>query len=182
MSDHLTAPVQSGASTPALDERYSERIQCKSCGGTGSQGEHCCTDCLGSGIDPGAFIGGIDAALNEAYAEGRKDEREDWARSVHDVLAERQRQVEALGYTPEHDDEEHASFHTYKPSGEYFVPVCEHTIEVDIDDSFDPRPIAAAAIDKKIEETRAELTKTITDLLERKAQLLALENKPTVDA
>lgn len=88
-----------------MSESYSDRVKCKSCeNGSGPEG---CTDCLNTGHDPAAFAGGIDAALNDAYAEGRKDERKDWARSVHDVLAERQRQVEQEGYTPEHDDEEH---------------------------------------------------------------------------
>lgn len=53
---------------------YSDRVKCKSCeNGSGPNG---CTDCLNTGRDPAAFAGGIDEALNDAYAEGRKDERE----------------------------------------------------------------------------------------------------------
>jgi len=59
---------------------YSARVQCSSCKGSGSTGEHGCTDCLGKGLDPAAFCGGIEEALNDAYAEGRKDEREQWER------------------------------------------------------------------------------------------------------
>jgi hypothetical protein len=55
---------------------YSERVKCQSCDGSGSRGEHGCTDCLGKGLDHAAFVGGIEEALNDAYAEGRKDERE----------------------------------------------------------------------------------------------------------
>jgi hypothetical protein len=58
-----------------MAQTYSDRVKCKSCeNGSGPYG---CTDCLNTGHDPQAFAGGIDAALNDAYAEGRKDEREE---------------------------------------------------------------------------------------------------------
>lgn len=53
---------------------YADRVRCTSCAnGSGPNG---CTDCLNTGQDFAAFAGGIDQALNDAYAEGRKDERE----------------------------------------------------------------------------------------------------------
>lgn len=54
--------------------QYSERVRCQSCAnGSGPNG---CTDCLNTGHDFQAFVGGIEQALNDAYAEGRADERE----------------------------------------------------------------------------------------------------------
>lgn len=86
-----------------MSKNYSDRVKCKSCeNGSGPSG---CTDCLNTGHDPMAFAGGIDAALNDAYAEGRKDEAESHSRAARDVLAERERQQSAEGWTPEHDDE-----------------------------------------------------------------------------
>ena len=58
---------------------YSKRVQCSSCHGSGTAGEHGCTDCLGKGLDQMAFVGGIEGALNDAYAEGRRDEQEELA-------------------------------------------------------------------------------------------------------
>jgi hypothetical protein len=97
------------AYTPALSgegatapEPYSARVRCKSCeNGSGPNG---CTDCLNTGHDPMAFAGGIDGALNDAYAEGRKDEAETQSQAARDVLAERQRQISDEYWTPEHDD------------------------------------------------------------------------------
>jgi hypothetical protein len=82
---------------------YSDRVRCKSC--ENGSGPHGCTDCLNTGHDPMAFAGGVDEALNEAYAEGRKDEAESHSCAARDVLAERERQQSAEGWTPEHDDE-----------------------------------------------------------------------------
>lgn len=73
------------------------------------------------------------------------------------------------------DNHPRASFLMYEPSGEYNVPVREHTLEVDVDDAFDVRPVAVAAIDKEIEGLRAEMQVKITELLTRKSRLLALE-------
>jgi hypothetical protein len=42
-----------------------------------ASGPNGCTDCLNTGRDPQAFAGGIDEALNDAYAEGRKDQSEE---------------------------------------------------------------------------------------------------------
>jgi hypothetical protein len=68
---YTSALAGEGATAP---EPYSARVRCKSCeNGSGPNG---CTDCLNTGHDPMAFAGGIDVALNDAYAEGRKDERE----------------------------------------------------------------------------------------------------------
>ena len=56
---------------------YSDRVKCSSC--ANGSGPHGCTDCLNTGIDPSATAGGIEAMLNDAYAEGRKDEAEEHA-------------------------------------------------------------------------------------------------------
>lgn len=53
---------------------YADRVKCNSC--INGSGPHGCTDCLNTGWDQSAFAGGIEQALNDAYAEGRKDERE----------------------------------------------------------------------------------------------------------
>jgi hypothetical protein len=92
-----TSALSSEGSAP-----YSDRVKCTSCeNGTGPNG---CTDCLNTGHDPQAFAGGIDAALNDAYAEGRKDERESLSKAARDILAERERQQTAEGYTTARDD------------------------------------------------------------------------------
>jgi hypothetical protein len=86
-----------------MSKNYSARVRCKSCeNGSDPNG---CTDCLNTGHDPSAFAGGIDEALNDAYAEGRKDEAETLSQAARDILAERQRQISAEGWTPAHDDE-----------------------------------------------------------------------------
>jgi hypothetical protein len=82
----------------------------------------------------------------------------------------------AMSVPDEFDGISRATFMTYKPNGEYNAPVREHTIEVDVPDDFDPRPAAVAAIDKQIADKRAELTKEITELMERKNRLLCIEN------
>jgi hypothetical protein len=76
-----------GAAPYRRDEmNYSDRVKCKSCeSGTGPNG---CTDCLNTGRDFQAFANGIDQALNDAYAEGRKDEREESGKAV-DILLRR---------------------------------------------------------------------------------------------
>jgi hypothetical protein len=77
---------------------------------------------------------------------------------------------------PDHaGDTAYFTFLAYKPSGEYFLPVCEHTMEVEIPDDFDPRPAMLASVDKKIEEARAEFTKRLTELQDQRNRLLALE-------
>jgi len=75
---------------------------------------------------------------------------------------------------PEPGEKSFVAFVGYKPSGEYFVPIREHSIEVDVPDDFDPRPAAAAAIDEQIATVRAELTEKVTELQGRKSRLLAI--------
>jgi hypothetical protein len=55
------------------------------------------------------------------------------------------------------------------------VPVCEHSIEVEIPDDFDPRPQQIAALDEQINKVRAEFTARINELQDQKARLLAIE-------
>jgi len=43
--------------------------------------------------------------LTDAYAEGRKDEREELTPAMRDVVTERRRQVEEEDWSPSHDDE-----------------------------------------------------------------------------
>lgn len=88
-------------------KNYSDRVKCTSC--ENGHGPNGCTDCLNTGYDPQAFAGGIDQALNDAYAEGRKDERDSLSQAARSILAERQRQIEQEGYTAEHDDQ-----HSYR--------------------------------------------------------------------
>jgi hypothetical protein len=51
----------------------------------------------------------MEALCTHVYAEGRKDEREDWAGRIgpalDDIATERLRQIEAEGWTTAHDDE-----------------------------------------------------------------------------
>jgi len=108
---HIDTPSRSHGAN------YAERVWCHC--RTGGVGEHGCTDCLNTGLDSMAMAAGIEQALNDAYAEGRKDEREEWiditsknkdlggaplTQAAHDLLAERQRQVTAEGWSPRHDD------------------------------------------------------------------------------
>jgi hypothetical protein len=74
------------------------------------------------------------------------------------------------------EEQSRVGFMPYKPTGEYNVAVREHSIEVEVPDDFDIRPAAVAAIDKQIADKRAELTKEITELMERKNRLLCIEN------
>jgi hypothetical protein len=60
------------------------------------------------------------------------------------------------------------------------VGVREHSVEVEIPDDFDPRPLQVAALDKEIAAVRAEFTARINQLQEQKSRLLCIEN--TVDA
>lgn len=53
--------------------------------------------CKDSGMDPGDVLTAIATVTGMALISA--------PRGTHDVLAERQRQVEAEGWTPEHDDE-----------------------------------------------------------------------------
>lgn len=49
------------------------------------------------------------AGQRASYESGRKDEAESHSRAARDVLAERERQQSAEGWTPEHDDEHDTS-------------------------------------------------------------------------
>lgn len=66
---------------------YSERVACQSC--KNGSGPHGCTDCLNTGRDFQAFANGMDQALNDAYAEGRKDEAAErpWTPTARDYFA-----------------------------------------------------------------------------------------------
>lgn len=55
------------------------------------------------------------------------------------------------------------------------VIVAPLDIEVEVPDNFDPRPKMVAALDAKIEETRAAFAARITELQEQRNRLLALE-------
>lgn len=81
----------------------------------------------------------------------------------------------AVSVPDEFGSDQHVTFLGYKPSGECYVPVREHSFEAEIDDDFDPRPAMLAALDKKEAEIRADFAKSITDLQEQRNKLLALE-------
>jgi hypothetical protein len=73
------------------------------------------------------------------------------------------------------DGQSRIGFRDYKPSGEYSVPIQEHLIEVDVPDSFDPRPAMVAALEEKKREVRAKFAKEVKEIDDRIASLLALE-------
>ena len=55
------------------------------------------------------------------------------------------------------------------------VPVREHSIEVEIADDFDPRPLQVKALDAEMNKVRAEFTARINELQAQKNKLLCLE-------
>jgi hypothetical protein len=61
-----------------------------------------------------------------------------------------------------------------------WVMVGPHNFTIEVSDDFDPRPKQLAAIDEKIASVRAEMTARITELMEQRSRLLAIEN--TVEA
>lgn len=73
------------------------------------------------------------------------------------------------------------SFTTYRPSSEYSpdtVVVCEHSIEVDVPDDFDPRPGMINALREKERIARAAFQATITDIHRQISELEAIEYTP----
>ena len=74
-------------------------------------------------------------------------------------------------------DKDEISFLPYDPTpySSDKVVIRAHSIEVEVDDSFDPRPQQVAALDEQIQKTRAEFTARITELQEQKAKLLCIE-------
>jgi hypothetical protein len=62
-------------------------------------GPYGCTDCLNTSLDHQAFVGGMEGALNDAYAEGRKDEAEELSAPWVNV-----RECGWHHYTPENID------------------------------------------------------------------------------
>lgn len=74
-------------------------------------------------------------------------------------------------------------FRTYKPTAEYSpntVVVREHSFEVDVPDTFDPRPAMIASLQEQKQIVRAEFAKKVKDLDAQIQSLLAIEN--TVEA
>jgi hypothetical protein len=83
----------------------------------------------------------------------------------------------------EWEDKPKIDFYTYDPrlyrsTSESIAVVKEHSFTVDVPDDFDPRPQQVAALDAKIEQTRAEFTKRLNELQEQKNKLLCLEMAP----
>jgi len=72
------------------------------------------------------------------------------------------------------------SFQTWEPDAdsEHRSLIREHSIEVEIEDDFDPRPQKIAALDEQIKKTRAEFSARITELQEQKSRLLCIEMAP----
>ena len=69
-------------------------------------------------------------------------------------------------------------FQMYEPSAEYSpdtVVVAEHQIEVEVPDSFDPRPAMVARLEEQKKQVTAEFAKTVKEINERIQSLLALE-------
>jgi hypothetical protein len=59
------------------------------------------------------------------------------------------------------------------------VGVREHSVEVEIPDDFDPRPIQVAALEKQKQEIRAKFAAAVKEIDDRIASLLAIDNKPS---
>jgi hypothetical protein len=82
-------------------------------------------------------------------------------------------------YTGKHADPKKPQFYWYAcksfTSDANFTAVVQHTIEAEIPDDFDPRPVQIAAIDADIAKARADFTAMVTELQERKSRLLAIE-------
>jgi len=71
------------------------------------------------------------------------------------------------------------SFSTYKPSPTYspdVVAICEHSFEVDVPDSFDPRPGLVANLEEHKRQVRAEFAAKVKEIDEQIQSLLAIEN------
>lgn len=86
-----------------------------------------------------AFALGIEAAAQPLKAEQAKDAAEDarMTTAARDVLAERQRQVSAEGWTPEHDDE-HRSGDMARAAASYAAQAVAHVKAECGDDCGDP--------------------------------------------
>lgn len=59
------------------------------------------------------------------------------------------------------------------------VKVCEHTIEADVPDEFDPRPGLIANLKREKQKVLAECAAQVTELDGRIQSLLAIENGTT---
>jgi hypothetical protein len=55
-----------------------------------------------------------------------------------------------------------------------YIEVCEHTIEFDLPDAFDPRPVEIEALKKKASELNAEFNAKVTEINRRISELQAI--------
>jgi hypothetical protein len=75
-------------------------------------------------------------------------------------------------------------FSMYKPSAQYSpetVVVAEHEIEVEVPDSFDPRPAMVAALEEQKRLAQAEFSRTVMAIDWQIQSLLAIEHVAEVD-
>ena len=67
------------------------------------------------------------------------------------------------------------NFFDYKPSGATHVPICEHTIEIDVPEDADPREQIATNLQNKKRALEAEFHKRVTEINQQIQSLLAIE-------
>jgi hypothetical protein len=59
-----------------------------------------------------------------------------------------------------------------------YIAIREHTLEFDLPEDFDPRPIEIEALKKKAEELQAETTAKVTEINRRISELQAITYEP----
>ncbi|AST86247.1 hypothetical protein CIG66_07125 [Ralstonia pseudosolanacearum] len=59
-----------------------------------------------------------------------------------------------------------------------YIKVCDHTINAEVPDDFDPREAQIASLEKQREKVRAELGRRITEINDQIAKLQALTFDP----
>ena len=77
-----------------------------------------------------------------------------------------------------HMDKPRIDFQTWKP-GKHSIPamvvVCEHSIEVEVPDDFDPRPDLIKGLEEQQQKARADFEKLCTDIQRQISELTCLE-------
>jgi hypothetical protein len=81
----------------------------------------------------------------------------------------------AMSVPDEFDDKPRVAFLGWKPTGDTYVAIREHSIEVEIDDAFDPRPAAVAALREKKTKVLADAQAEATEIERQIQTLLAIE-------
>ena len=77
-----------------------------------------------------------------------------------------------------YDGKPNIDFVTYKPTQKIWpdtVIVCEHSIEVEVPDDFDPRPELIKGLQEQQQKARADFEKLCTDIQRQISELTCLE-------